>query len=72
MSVKHDLKSVFGKEDITIKKVNDILNENLNRDSSYSSFLQRLNADRLRYTEIEIILNHLGYDIVWKKRDENK
>lgn len=36
---------------------------------SQSNFNVKLKAGTLRYTEIEKILDSLGYEIIWQKRD---
>ncbi len=69
MPYKNDLKSVIIKSGFTMAQINDELNRRHNTNLGYQNFSNRLSKETLKYNEILEILDIIGYDIQWVKRD---
>ncbi|MCM1222894.1 MAG: LLM class flavin-dependent oxidoreductase [Lachnospiraceae bacterium] len=69
MSYKNDLKAVIVKSGYTMAQVNDELNRRHNTKLGYQNFSNRLSKETFKYNEILEILDIIGYDIQWVKRD---
>ena len=65
-----DIKSIFVKENVTIKDVNNALNELNNTNFSYENFRKKLANGKIKYSEVLEIANILGYKIVWQKKEK--
>lgn len=68
MALREDLKATIIQSGHTMKAVLEELNKRHNRKDSQSSLSTKLSRGSIRYTEVEEILDILGYDIVWQKR----
>lgn len=69
MPYKNDLKSVIIKSGFTMAQVNDELNRRHSTNLGYQNFSNRLSKETFKYNEILEILDIIGYDIQWVKRD---
>lgn len=69
MAYKNDLKAIIIKSGYTMAKVNDELNKRHNTNLGYQNFSNRLSKETFKYNEILEILDIIGYDIRWVKRD---
>lgn len=69
MPYKNDLKSVIIKSGFTMAQINDELNRRHNTNLGYQNFSNRLSKETFKYNEILEILDIIGYDIQWVKRD---
>lgn len=69
MPYKNDLKSVIVKSGFTMTQINDELNRRHNTNLGYQNFSNRLSKETFKYNEILEILDIIGYDIQWVKRD---
>ncbi len=69
MAYKNDLKAVIMKSGYTMAQVNDELNRRHNTNLGYQNFSNRLSKETFKYNEILEILDIIGYDIEWIKRD---
>ncbi|MCZ1090874.1 hypothetical protein O0889_01245 [Clostridioides difficile] len=65
-----DIKSIFVKEKLTIKDVNNALNELNNTKFTYENFRKKLANGKIKYSEALEIANILGYEIVWQKKEK--
>ncbi|MGO0885165.1 hypothetical protein ACTPDI_20545 [Clostridioides difficile] len=64
------IKSLFVKENQTIKDINNALNELNNTNFTYENFRKKLANGNIKYSEALEIANVLGYEIVWKKKEK--
>lgn len=69
MAYKNDLKAVIMKTGYTMAQINDELNKRHNTNLGYQNFSNRLSKETFKYSEILEILDIIGYDIQWVKRD---
>lgn len=69
MAYKNDLKAVIMKSGYTMAQINDELNKRHNTNLCYQNFSNRLSKETFKYNEILEILDIIGYDIQWIKRD---
>jgi len=71
MALKDDLKAAIIKSGFTMTQVVEQLNAKYDRDISIQNFSGKLRRESLKYTEVEEILDIIGYSIVWEK-DKSK
>ena len=45
------------------------LNKKYNRNTSVQNFSAKLKRESLKYTEVEEVLNIIGYSISWRKQN---
>ncbi|EGT4601206.1 hypothetical protein DFW26_17345 [Clostridioides difficile] len=64
------IKSLFVKENLTIKDVNNALNELNHTNFTYENFRKKLANGNIKYSEALEIADILGYEIVWKKKEK--
>lgn len=69
MAYKNDLKALIIKSGYTMAQINDELNKRHNTNLGYQNFSNRLSKETFKYNEILEILDIIGYDIQWVKRD---
>ena len=67
MPLKDDLKSVIIKNGWTMKAMVCELNKRHGKNTTAQIFSSRLSRGNLKYTEVEEILDILGYKIKWIK-----
>lgn len=70
MSFRDDLKSVIIKSGFTLSQVNEELNKRHETNLGFQNFSNRLRGETFKYTEVMEILDIIGYDVQWIKRDE--
>lgn len=68
MPLKEDLKSTIVKSGWTITAVVEVLNDRHNTSLSVQNFSSKMIRGTLKYSEVEEVLDIIGYDIIWKKR----
>jgi len=66
--MKDKLKGLIVSEGFTMSQVNDELNKRHNTSFSIQNFSNRLRKESFSYSEIEEILDILGYEIQWVKQ----
>lgn len=69
MSFRDDLKSIIIKSGWTLSNVNDELNKRHGTSLGFPNFSNRLRGETFKYTEVLEILDIIGYDVQWIKRD---
>lgn len=67
MALKEDLKAAIIKSGFTMTQVVDLLNVKYGRDTSVQNFSAKLKRESLKYTEVQEVLDIIGYTIVWEK-----
>lgn len=70
MTIRTKLKSLFASENIKIKEVAENLSNVKNKTITADSISQKLLRGTIKFQEVEEILDVLGYDIIFKKRDK--
>ena len=69
MSLYLDLKSLIVKSGFSIKSVNDQLNLRNGTDYSFQNLSRKIRRETLRYSEVEEILDVIGYEIIWAEKE---
>lgn len=69
MPLKDDLKAIIIKSGWTMTSVVEELNKRHNTDTSVQNFSSKMIRGTLKYAEVEEVLDIVGYDIAWIKRD---
>ena len=69
MSLYLDLKSLIVKSGFSIKSVNDQLNLRNGTDYSFQNLSRKIRHETLRYSEVEEILDVIGYEIIWAEKE---
>lgn len=70
MSIYEALKSTLAYEATTMTKVAKLLKENKNRNLSMNNLSRKLRTKTIKYEEVRDILDVLGYDIKFVKRNK--
>ncbi|EGT4205775.1 hypothetical protein LWE95_14940 [Clostridioides difficile] len=65
-----DIKSLIVKQNLTIKDVNNALNELNHTNFTYENLRKKLSNGKIKYSEALEIADILGYEIVWKKKEK--
>lgn len=68
MPLKEDLKSTIIKAGWTITSVVEALNKKHGTSLTVQNFSSKMIRGTLKYSEVEEVLDIIGYDIIWKKR----
>lgn len=68
MAFKDKLKGLIISQGFTMSQVNDELNHRHNTNHTFQNFSNRLRKETFTYSEIEEILDIIGYEIVFKKK----
>ena len=72
MALKDDLKALIIKSGWTMTQVVEELNKKYNRNTSVQNFSAKLKRESLKYTEVEEVLNIIGYSISWRKQNSRE
>lgn len=67
MALKEDLKAAIIRSGFTMTQVVELLNAKYDRDISIQNFSSKLRRESLKYTEVQEVLDIIGYSIVWEK-----
>lgn len=67
MALKDELKALIIKSGYTMTQVVEELNKKYNRNTSVQNFSAKLKRESLKYTEVEEVLDIIGYSITWTK-----
>ncbi|WP_289132830.1 LLM class flavin-dependent oxidoreductase [uncultured Bacteroides sp.] len=69
MALKDELKALIIKSGYTMTQVVEELNKKYNRNTSVQNFSAKLKRESLKYTEVEEVLDIIGYSITWTKNN---
>ncbi|HCQ6058019.1 TPA: hypothetical protein ACP6IR_002667 [Clostridioides difficile] len=58
------------KENISMNELNNLINEHNNKKNTVENLRQKINNETMKYSEILIIANLLGYKVVWQKKEK--
>ncbi len=68
MEIINEIKSLAAEKGITLKYIAEQLSIILNKNYSADNLSQKLRTNRIRYSEIKLILDILGKEIVIKDK----
>ncbi len=71
MRILDEVKMLLLGTSITQTKLAAMLGERLNKDYKYSNFHSKLSKGTIKYSEMKIIADILGYDIKFVKRQKD-
>ena len=70
MSLRFNLKAIITQQGFTLSQVNEELNKRHDTNLGFQNFSNRLRNETFKYNEVEEILDIVGYDIQWVKRED--
>ena len=70
MSIKKRLKTVLVEEDIKLKELAALLAEKRNAKVLPNAISQKINRESIKFNEVEEILDLIGYDVIFQKREQ--
>ena len=71
MNIRNEIKAQIVRAGMTMQQVVDLLSDEYGWSNSVSNFSNKLARGSLRYEEAVQLAEVLGYEIVWKKKEEN-
>ncbi|MGM9669881.1 MAG: DUF6471 domain-containing protein [Faecousia sp.] len=71
MNIRNEIKAQIVRAGMTMQQVVDLLSDEYGWSDSVSNFSNKLARGSLRYEEAVQLAEVLGYEIVWKKKEEN-
>ena len=71
MNIRNEIKAQIVRAGMTMQQVVDLLSDEYGWSDSVSNFSNKLARGSLRYEEAVQLAQVLGYEIVWKKKEEN-
>lgn len=69
MSIREDIKSLLAKENITLTELAKKISVKANKKITVYSLSQKLLRDSMKFNEVKEILDCLGYEIDFKRKD---
>ena len=71
MNIRNEIKAQIVRAGMTMQQVVDLLSDEYGWSDSASNLSNKLVRGSLRYEEAVQLAQVLGYEIVWKKKEEN-
>ena len=71
MNIRNEIKAQIVRAGMIMQQVVDLLSDEYGWSDSVSNFSNKLARGSLRYEEAVQLAEVLGYEIVWKKKEEN-
>ena len=71
MNIRNEIKAQIVRAGMTMQQVVDLLSDEYGWSDSVSNFSNKLARGSLRYEEAVQLAEVLGYEIVWKKKEDN-
>ena len=71
MNIRNEIKAQIVRAGMTMQQVVDLLSDEYGWSDSVSNFSNKRARGSLRYEEAVQLAEVLGYEIVWKKKEEN-
>ena len=68
MSVREDIKAILAKSNVTIKYVASKISEIKGKNITADNLSQKMRKGTLRYDDVVLIANILGYDVQFLKK----
>ena len=69
MSIKTKTKSLLASEDVKINELAKLLTEKSKKEILPNTISKKINRASIRFSDVEEILDVLGYEIVFKKKN---
>lgn len=69
MTATEQVKILLAKEHLTAKQLVELLNKNIDKTFTHQGFLHKMHRESLRYNEVELIANLLGYEVKIEKKN---
>ena len=69
MSIKTKIKSLLASEDVKINELAKLLTEKSKKEILPNTISKKINRASIRFSDVEEILDVLGYEIVFKKKN---
>ncbi|MEI3254878.1 MAG: hypothetical protein V8R83_06185 [Candidatus Gastranaerophilaceae bacterium] len=69
MSIKTKIKSLLAFEDVKINELAKLLTEKSKKEILPNTISKKINRASIRFSDVEEILDVLGYEIVFKKKN---
>ena len=69
MSIKTKIKSLLASEDVKINELAKLLTEKSKKEILPNTISKKINRASIRFSVVEEILDVLGYEIVFKKKN---
>lgn len=69
MSIKTKIKSLLASEDVKINELAKLLTEKSKKEILPNTISKKINRASIRFSYVEEILDVLGYEIVFKKKN---
>ena len=70
MNIRNEIKAQIVRAGMTMQQVVDLLSDEYGWSDSVSNFSNKLARGSLRYEEAVQLAEVLGYEIVWKKKED--
>jgi len=70
MKIINEIKSLAAEKGVTLKYIAEQLSITLNKNYSADNLSQKLRTNRIRYSEIKLILDILGKEIVIRDKED--
>ena len=71
MKIRNEIKAQIVRAGMTMQQVVDLLSDEYGWSDSVSNLSNKLARGSLRYKEAVQLAQVLGYEIVWKKKEDN-
>ena len=72
MNIRNEIKAQIVRAGFTMQELVDRLSDEYDWSDSVSNLSAKLQRESIRYKEVVELADVLGYDIVWRKRRDNR
>ena len=72
MNIRNEIKAQIVRAGFTMQELVDRLSDEYDWSDSVSNLSAKLQRESIRYKEVVVLADVLGYDIVWQKRRDNR
>lgn len=72
MNIRNEIKSYIAAAGFTMRQLVAEINKRKNQDLTPNNFTTKLARETLRYKDVKMIADILGYDLIWSKRKEEE
>jgi len=69
MDIKKEIKVLLVRENLSMRKLIDLMNEKNNTSDTVQNLSKKLTRGTIRFNEVEQIVDALGYNLEIKKKD---
>lgn len=72
MNIRNEIKSYIAAAGFTMRQLVAEINRRKSQDLTPNNFTTKLARETLRYKDVKMIADILGYDLIWSKRKEEE